>query len=263
MTRARDELYVCGYKIHKESPENSWYTLVEEAVKSQDILRAVEFADGTSCLRHGPDPTWNGMASALPKTAQEAPAWLFKNPDTAHQDWAPARTRRDAGSSAAVARGRAIHKILQDLPGMTPDAGLNFARRVLTKNGLDAGLAENIIGLITHPDHSDFFGADSQAEVSIGSISQDGQRITERLDRLVVRDNDILVLDYKTDWNVPDALEADHPHVVQLAGYARTLGRAYEGKPVRAAILWTSLPRLDWIADETLRKAISSMAAIT
>ncbi len=45
--------------------------------------------------------------------------------------------------------------------------------------------------------------------------------------------------------------------------YARTLGQAYDGKPVRAAILWTSLPRLDWIADETLRKAISSMAAIT
>ena len=103
-----------------------------------------------------------------------------------------------------------------------------------------------------------FSVADSQAEVSIGSISQNGQRITERIDRLVVRDNDILVLDYKTDWNVPDKLEADHPHVMQLARYASTLGQAYDGKPVRAAILWTSLPRLDWIADETLRKAISA-----
>jgi ATP-dependent helicase/nuclease subunit A len=87
--------------------------------------------------------------------------------------------------------------------------------------------------------------------------------MTQRLDRLVARDNDILVLDYKTDWDVPDALGADHPHVVQLAGYARTLGQAYGGKPVRAAILWTSLPRLDWINDDTLRKAISGMAAIT
>ena len=259
MTRARDELYVCGYKIHKESPENSWYTLMEEAVQSQGILRAVESPDGTSCWRHGPDPTWNGMASARPKAAQEAPAWLFKNPDIAHPVWTPARTRRDARSNAAVARGRAIHKILQDLPHMSSDARLNFARRTLAKNGLDAGLAENIIGLTTHPDHSDFFGADSQAEVSIGSVSQNGQRITERLDRLVVRDNDILVLDYKTDWDVPDKLEIDHPHVVQLAGYARTLGRAYEGKPVRAAILWTSLPRLDWIADDMLQEAISNM----
>jgi ATP-dependent helicase/nuclease subunit A len=74
---------------------------------------------------------------------------------------------------------------------------------------------------------------------------------------------DMLVLDYKTDWNVPDGLTAEHDYVMQLARYARTLGQAYSGKPVRAAILWTSLPRLDWIADDTLRKAISDMAAIT
>jgi len=28
------------------------------------------------------------------------------------------------------------------------------------------------------------------------------------------------------------------------------------------AILWTSLPRLDWIANDTFRKVISDMAAI-
>ncbi len=263
MTRARDELYVCGYKIHKESPENSWYTLVEDAVRGQDFLRAASSPDGASCQRYGPDPTWNEMDSIPPKTPPDAPAWLFKNPDIVHQDWTPARKSRDVGSNAAVARGRAIHRILQDLPGMAPEAWLNFARRILTKNGLEAGLAESIIGLITHPDHSDFFGPDSQAEVSIGSFLPSGQRITERIDRLVVRDTDILALDYKTDWNVPDRLEVDHPHVMQLARYARTLGQAYDGKSVRAAILWTSLPRLDWIADDMLRKAISSMAAIT
>lgn len=168
-------------------------------------------------------------------------------------------TRRGVESNPAVARGRAIHKILQDLPGMSSDAGLNFARRILARNGLDAGLAEKILGLITHPEHSDFFGADSQAEVSIGSLLPDGQRITERIDRLVVRDNDILVLDYKTDWNVPDALNAEHAHVMQLAGYARTLGQAYGGKTIRAAILWTALPRLEWIADDMLQQAISNM----
>ena len=146
---------------------------------------------------------------------------------------------------------------------MAPDAGLNFARRILVKNGLEAGLAENIIGLITHPDHSDFFGADSQAEVSIGSILQNGQRITERIDRLVVRDNDILVLDYKTDWNVPEQARGRPSPCPAACPLCPNLGQAYEGKPVRAAILWTSLPRLDWIADDTLRKAISSMAAIT
>ena len=78
MTRARDELYVCGYKIHKDSPENSWYGLVEEAMQSQGILRAIEFPDGSSCWRHGPDPTWNGMDSVLPKAAQRFPIGCLK-----------------------------------------------------------------------------------------------------------------------------------------------------------------------------------------
>jgi ATP-dependent helicase/nuclease subunit A len=264
MSRARDELYVCGYKIHKDSPENSWYSLVEESVWSQGILRAIESSGEVSCRRYGPDPTWNGMSFILPKAPQEVPAWLFKNPGLAHQDWARApHARRDAGSSAAVVRGRAIHKILEDLPGMAPDQGLNYAKRILARNRLDERLAEKICGLIFNPEYRDFFGSDSQAEVNIGSILPNGQRMTERIDRLAIRTNDILVLDYKTDWNVPDRLAADHDYVIQLAHYASTLERAYGGKPVRAAILWTSLPRLDWIADDTLKKAISDMAAIT
>ncbi len=273
MTRARDELYVCGYKNRNKLDENSWYALVADALQNpqegQSLPRIVETDDGVSCWRLGPDPIWDGISSVMPKVIQETPGWLFKSPsypDTAHGSWPPARPPRmprKIGSDLAMARGRAIHKILEELPQMAPDQGLNYAKRILAKNRLDEELAEKICGLIFNPEYRDFFGPDSQAEVSIGSILPNGQRMTERIDRLVIRATDIRVLDYKTDWNVPDRLEADHPHVVQLAAYATALGQAYSGKTVRAAILWTSLPRLDWIADETLKKAISDMAAIT
>ena len=136
MTRARDELYVCGYKIHRDSPENSWYRLVEEAVQSQGILRAVDsltiFMPAT-WPRSGVE--WN--SPVLPKVSQELPDWLFKSPDIVHKGGVrPTGTRRGVESNPAVARGRAIHKILQDLPGMSSDAGLNFARRVLARTGL-------------------------------------------------------------------------------------------------------------------------------
>ena len=59
MTRARDELYVCGYKNRNKLDENSWYALVADAVqtpqKGQSIPRAVESSDGISCWRLGPD----------------------------------------------------------------------------------------------------------------------------------------------------------------------------------------------------------------
>ena len=88
---------------------------------------------------------------------------------------------------------------------MAPGLRLDFARRMLAKNRLDVGLAEKINGLIANPEYSGFFGPGSQAEVNIGSLLPNGQRMTERIDRLVIRANDILVLDYKTDWNVPDS----------------------------------------------------------
>jgi ATP-dependent helicase/nuclease subunit A len=255
MTRARDELYIGGYKSRNRLDENSWYALVAEAipnpVESQDV-------QSTSA------PVRETASDAL-SAKQDIPAWLhtappfpagFRKPSSPGQ-------QRGARSRQAVARGRTIHEILQELPGMAPETGLNFARRKLVKNGLDAELVDKILGLITHPDHREFFGADSQAEVSIGLLLPNGQRITERIDRLVVRDNEILVLDYKTDWSVPDRLTAEHDHVMQLARYASTLERVYSGKTIRAAILWTSLPRLDWIADEILKKAMASMAVIT
>ena len=44
MTRARDELYVCGYKNRNKLDENSWYALVADALqtpqKGQSIPRA-------------------------------------------------------------------------------------------------------------------------------------------------------------------------------------------------------------------------------
>ena len=166
-------------------------------------------------------------------------------------------------SFSGVSRGRVIHKILQEIPGLAEPDALRLARRLLEKNHLGTALAEEIVGLIAKPETLDFFAAASQAEVSLGAILPDGQRFVGRVDRLMVRDNDILVLDYKTDWNVPDGLEADHPHVLQLAGYAIALGQAYGGKTIRAAILWTTVPRLDWIADDMLQKAISNMAGIT
>ncbi len=259
MTRARDELYVCGYKSKNRIDENSWYALVADAIQSP-----VESLDtqGVASFAHATTPD-------RPKVKQDIPDWLYGTPpfpDTLRKTWSPTHLpgmRHGARPSGAVARGRALHRILQDLPQMPPEARLEYARRRLAKSQLDPALADRIVHLIAMPEHRDFFGPGSQAEVSIGAMGPEGQMMTGRIDRLVIRSHDILLLDYKTDWDVPGALAPDHPHVLQLAGYARALGQAYGGRPVRAAILWTALPRLDWLAAETLQKAIASMAAIT
>ena len=258
MTRARDELYVCGYKGRNKLDENSWYSLVADALQSspagQNVPRPAESGDGTA-------------ADGTP-LKKEIPDWLFKTPaypDTLRKSWSPTQLPgKPSGTrfSSAAARGRVIHKILQELPHMERDAGLEFAKRILARNKLEVHWADEIAGLIADPQYRDFFGEGSQAEASIGAMMPDGSRMAGKIDRLVIRGDDILLLDYKTDWNVPESLAPDHPYVAQVAAYAMALDQAYGGKIVRPAILWTSVPRLDWIAADTLQKAISNMAAI-
>ena len=273
MTRARDELYICGCHNDFKLDENSWYAMVEAALENpqqgQSILRAATSPDGADYKRFGPDPGWGAAIPTKPQTAQDIPAWLFKSPtypDIPRKDWSPTQLTRAGhavGAGPAFARGRVIHKLLQELPGMEAGAGLNLARRIVAKNGLEPALAEKILALISMPEYADFFGKDSQAEVSIGAVFANGQRMTGIIDRLVIRSHNILLLDYKTDWNVPEFLLHDHAYVLQVAAYVAALTRAYGDRNVRAAVLWTAVPRLDWIAGETLQKAVSNIAAIT
>ena len=272
MTRARDELYICGSHNKNELSENCWYAMVEQSLlqprKGAGLLRPVQTDDVGGLWRHVPDPAWSEASPAKIAEAEAAPGWLGSAPafpDTVQKTFTPTRlaSTHPAGSKTALNRGRIIHKILQELPRLQPREQLEFARRVLARNSLDPALADKIAGLIGNPECQDFFGPKSQAEVSIGALLRDGRRLTGKIDRLVIRDNDILVLDYKTDWDVPVEIQASHPYVAQMASYVMALGLAYENKPARAALLWTSAPRLTWVPEDMIRNAISDMAAIT
>ncbi len=273
MTRARDELYFCGYQGEREIVEGSWYHMVKrsllEPTEGTSLLRYVE-ADGDEGIwRYGPDPVWQPKGQSDPAPDVVLPEWTTRPPafpDAIKPSWSPTRLS-DRGpllkSPTAASRGRTIHRILQEIPGMTPEDALRLAQRLLRKNHLDLALASEIVGLISNPDYSAFFGPASQAEVSLGAILPGGQRFTGRVDRLVIRESEIWVLDYKTDWNVPPELVHDNPYVVQLAAYAMALRQAYPDKSIKTALLWTNARQLAWIPDQTLEKAISGIAAIT
>ena len=273
MTRARDELYILGYQGKYALKDESWYRMIEEALKSPSNaevkLRSVTAGDETEILRYGPDPVWVPVDETPVHTKPEIASWLMRPPaypDTVQRYWTPTRLShagKSVKSFSGVSRGRVIHKILQEIPGLAETDALKRARRLLEKNHLDIALAEEIVGLISKPETLEFFAPSSQAEVSLGAVLQNGQRFAGRVDRLVIRPDDIWVLDYKTDWNVPEALSHTHPYVVQMAAYAVALRQAYPDKPVKTALLWTSAQRLDRISDEMLREAISSIAGIT
>ena len=80
--------------------------------------------------------------------------------------------------------------------------------------------------------------------------------ITGQIDRLVITDNAVLIVDYKTNRPPPDREEDVAPaYVAQLAAYRAGIREIFPEKEVRAALLWTDSARLMQISDASLDAA--------
>jgi ATP-dependent helicase/nuclease subunit A len=78
--------------------------------------------------------------------------------------------------------------------------------------------------------------------------------VSGQIDRLVVEDDRVLILDFKSDRPVPD--EVPDSYAAQLALYRALLARIYPGRRIECALLWTAAGRLDGIAEGRLDAAL-------
>jgi ATP-dependent helicase/nuclease subunit A len=103
------------------------------------------------------------------------------------------------------------------------------------------------------------FGATSRAEVPfLFDATRDGEpiRLAGRMDRIVVDDQGVLVVDFKSDAIVPaSAGEVPRNYLTQLGLYALVAEQLFPGVRVRAAILWTTLESLMYLPPDVLHAA--------
>jgi ATP-dependent helicase/nuclease subunit A len=73
----------------------------------------------------------------------------------------------------------------------------------------------------------------------------EGQALSGQIDRIVVEDDRVLIVDYKT-LRPPPETEDGVPalYLRQLATYRAALSRIYPGRRIDCALLWTEGPRL-------------------
>jgi ATP-dependent helicase/nuclease subunit A len=275
MTRAEDRLYVCGWRTKVRAPEGCWYHLVEQGLAgapgaeaiTQDLSR-VAGGDGWA----GPGWRLESRQLLVPRAAEILPLPLERVlplPDWAKRPPAPepspprplvpsqprradpaARSPLGAEEGLGLVRGRLVHRLLQSLPDVPPARRGAAARRFLALpvHGLapearEALLAETL-AILAHPDFAPLFAPGSVAEVPVigllGELALAGQ-----IDRLVVGEAAVLIVDYKT-LRPPPLDEADVPeaYLDQLAAYRAAIATIYPDRPVRCALLWTEGPRL-------------------
>ncbi|MCR6635590.1 double-strand break repair helicase AddA [Devosia sp.] len=279
MTRAEDELYVTGALTQNGKLDGTWYEAVESALS--DNAEVLELADGTSALVYPivrPQPaaiTGSTTASAKPaRWVEPEPLPAFVPPATT----SPSRAHEASGNEPALATaaervrdaetarksGIALHALLQHLGRIDRGLWPNVIPRALEVLLPDmpkeqARLAPKALSILDSLEFAYLFGPDSRAEVPfLVDAIRDGEpiRLSGRMDRLVVDDHSVLVIDYKSDATAPKtAVDVPPRYVTQLSLYALVASQLFPGRTVRAAILWTELESLMNLPSELLEQA--------
>ncbi len=77
--------------------------------------------------------------------------------------------------------------------------------------------------------------------------------INGRVDRLVVSDKEVLIVDFKTDQPAPaEPSGVGESYRLQMAAYWAVLKEAWPDRTVRAALCWTDGPKLMPLPEEML-----------
>ena len=113
-------------------------------------------------------------------------------------------------------------------------------------------ICRQTLAVLHHPEFAAIFGPGSQAEVPLVGLVE-GHVLSGQIDRLVVEDKRVLVVDFKT-LRPPPTSEAEVApvYIRQLALYRAALARIYPTREIRCALLWTEGPTLMPISPERL-----------
>jgi ATP-dependent helicase/nuclease subunit A len=286
MTRAEDRLYICGWETKAATPEDCWYRLVETALARAGEARHFDF---TADIAGGwAGPGWRlasaqtakaeteRLAPALRKAAEPLPGWTHEAPPPEPAPPRPLAPSRPRTQDPAVRsplgpdqgrrfqRGLLIHRLLQSLPELPPERRPAAAERFLASplHGLAAEERREIqnaaLAVLEDPVFADLFGLGSQAEVPVvGMIESDRgtEIVSGQVDRLIVTEENILIVDYKTNRPAPDS-EALAPalYLQQMAVYRAVLAGLYPDRRIDCALLWTDGPRLMQLSDAILSR---------
>lgn len=276
MTRAEKWLIVAAAG-DRGSKGETWYEKVEAGMQAAGA-QPFDFENGSGLrLEHG---TWaetvNDSAEEESTSLPSLPSYFGHRPalvappamTLSPSDLGGAKAlpgERGLDEEAAKRRGRQIHRLLEFLPQCAPDTWSDTAANLLSRGADAAGPEEVALLLVeaqkvlTKPALSHLFLPDALAEVPVTATldALDGRRIHGTIDRLIISNDEILAVDFKTNAMVPDALtEVPDGILRQMGAYVHALQQIYPDRPVRAAILWTRTATLMMLPHDLVTEAL-------
>ncbi|MFO1088829.1 MAG: double-strand break repair helicase AddA [Hyphomicrobiales bacterium] len=278
LTRARYRVVVAGHEVKDGKRDACWHAAVLQALDPllppPDAAYPVEGARRiveVGAVKPDDRPKPPAIASIV------APGWLARaaQPETRRR-LSPSAFLKPAPGRPAVAagggtreRGVLVHRLLEVLPSLAEEAREARAQHWLERRGLSAGeaamLAAEVMAILNDAAFAHLFGPASLAEVPVvGRVTISGveHEVSGRIDRLAFDGDTLWLADFKSDRAPPPAGgPAPASYAAQLALYGKLLYRLYPARRIRAALVWTALPRLDEVPESLLSAAYASAEA--
>ncbi|PCJ25945.1 MAG: AAA family ATPase [Rickettsiales bacterium] len=251
MTRAEDHLVICGYQGSKKLPENCWYELARQAM--QDFAQLSE--DGR--LIYGTEEAAARLDDSALKQASGVEFFynrkqvlaqkenvIPKESDYHKPDYSPLSKKDPMGY------GLAFHKILEDSIKIADPGSMRSHPLIKT---LDAKpqkrIKSSIEKILANQEFMQLIQQDAKTEIGIGTRA-DGALKIGRIDLIVTRAQEVIIVDYKSDL-LPPAADKPVPenYYNQLLFYRETMQKIYPNKQIRTMILWLENGKLRELED--------------
>jgi ATP-dependent helicase/nuclease subunit A len=279
LTRAQDRLIVCGAFAGNTKDgfaKTSWYRVCQGAMlRLTEAGRAAEVAgDDHTYLRLGSAPELLIPETVTHGEAASPPAWLrsLAPVEASARVLSPSRLTAaseppvispfGAGRTQRLRRGSLIHLLFEVLPDL-PVKSRRAAAESFLKRQPDLTASERremldaAMGVLEDKRFAAVFAEGGRAEAPvIGRLGAD--TINGRIDRLVITDTEILIVDYKTDRPAPPSLESvGEAYVAQMAAYRAVLSQRWPNRPIRCLLVWTDGPQLMEIPAQSLDSTLA------
>jgi len=228
MTRAEDHLVICGYSNKNNLPENCWYNFVSNVIGDNYTNTFYDKMENPIDydINFDKKKTWHPDKNIILK--------ILGNISKTTNAVSPLIER-----PIHLEYGLIFHKILED--AMKSENIYNLKTHPLIDTlpvKLQNKLHRNIDNLLQNEEFLDLISREIKTELNLGIDQISGIKIG-RIDLLAINDEEIVVIDYKSDTNPAISKELIPVNYIdQLNFYNHMIEKLYPTKRIICKILW-------------------------
>ena len=261
MTRAEDEIYIAGFG--NADNEESWYQIIKNSFidKAQelktwqldfsvtdDLREKFEIENNVLGLGNKEYKYLENLQNIAKIDDVDSIKFLAKKALTIKKD-ITISSQIDQGQI----KGRLIHKILEIIGKnhqIDQNWLLDLSKKIIVKEDfLNPSEQEEIYFQISNFLNSQTFKnlfslGEIKCEVPIAG-NLDNQAINARIDLLIIKENEVLIIDYKSDEFLPKEIPIEY--LSQLNLYKMLIKNIYPDKKITCGIFWLKFLQIHWL----------------